>query len=229
PNSSRRIGEVNRNAHILQGNAEGKDSPMMRWQAAQNLGTLRAIEHMALLEELGLSATADESANVRRECILALGHMPIKTPLSETRRALASRLKARLLETLESFGRPRLAEDDGQVRLALVSTLVTLGMPRRDRAKDAPRYGFQDVASMLYDIALYFIGEDAPGDQRINYAIVERGLGGIESLAGLPQAEWLKARRDLELDAYVRWWNEGISQMPALVDYEKATLNEAQG
>lgn len=227
--SSGRIGEIARNARILRGDADESASPTMRWQAAQNLGTLKSTTHIDLLLLRGISSTADRSQNVRRECILALGHMPIKQALSARRQSIVKKLYERLIATNEESGRALLAERNSEVRIALVATILTLGLPSFGRDQPMPKVGYQDVASFLYLIAVHHDKAFTPGDERVNDLIVERALGGLEVIVGTPKSEWQPQRRMLDRTSYIEWWNKQIAAMPRLDQYQQASESHPHG
>ena len=170
-------------------------SPTIRWQAAQNLGDLQAIEALPLLIKHGLDRVADRDPSVRRECIIAVGKMHY-TGLDDERRVEVMALIRKRLVSDE----PGAIELDHSCRMALINTLVCLGLVKSNAIA-------LDSARVLHDVAAYMYLRRESGEGTQALGLMETALNGLATVCFVSKREVEEVRATRSLERLLNeWW-----------------------
>ena len=183
----------------------------MRWQAARNLGELRALEAYNTLVKYGLSEFRDGDASVRRECVIALGKLPYSGPLDARRQALIDEAAPNRPHPYTLKKQIMSEERDPLARMAMLDTIITLGM-----RGGADKQGYRDCAACLEDIARQLDSErQGTRDFRAAEGMIERAFEGLALLTVTSDREAREQRRRFNtVTAYCDWWlDEHIKKM----------------
>jgi len=203
------------------------EATSLRWQAAQNLGALGALEAYDVLWSRAFSPLSDKNPQVRRECVISLTRLPYPSSTDPRRVELVDKLRRRAaFERSETFYR-QLIERDATVRMALVEGLITLGLPpgHGDNAlASTGATGDRDCAGALSSLLSAFSSE--AGDRvditeigtptRFTPGLIETCIRGLAILTGTPESVAAEARRGKSLTDYAAWWSERIAAMPSV-------------
>ena len=222
--------EVAENIALLSGILEGgvsQENPKfkssnatMRWQAAQNLGDIGAIEAFEILRDRSLSELADSNPHVRRECVIALGKLRYSGVQDQKRKDIIKMIVRQLVGE-DAPGRiPSYLESDRLVRRALLETLITLGLPPSDSSatREEMVMGYRDVAGELHNVAVQlYAAQNRIRNSVLHKAMLERAYGGLALVTATPlaQAKAVQAASD-NIQDYHSWWVDQISKMPRL-------------
>lgn len=201
------------------------ETSSLRWQAAQNLGTLGAFEAWDVLWSRAFSALSDRNPQVRRECVVALTRMPFASSADPRRKELIDKLRRRAaFERSETFY-SLLLERDAAVRMALVEGLITLGRPVEgdgDAFGATGRMGDRECAGALTTLVQAFVSEtsdridrfDIGTPTRYSPGLMETCFRGLALITGTTEAAAAEARQGKSMTEYLAWWSERISAMP---------------
>ncbi len=203
------------NLAILEGRDALSKNAVMRWQAAQNLGDLGALEaSYQLLFEKSLSRFADENKDVRRECVIALAKLLRGNPEEGRTKNFLDQLSQRFI--LESHY--EYTEHDPLVRHAMLDSLIYLGRPITD-LESGQKFFHRDsrlVAAKIHELLTALYNGRHSVDERVEKGLLEKAYEGLAEVARVAPERAGQTRKKVAGEEYLAWWLDRIEEIPDL-------------